>query len=79
MEVFMALDLYALDLTGAHFARPCGGNQGDEEMENCVEIAQIPGAVTAYALRDSKNPSAGTLRFTGAELRALADQAGTIF
>jgi hypothetical protein len=78
-EKLMALDLYKLDLTGARFTRPCGGNQGDEEMENCVEIAQIPGADTAFAVRDSKNPSAGTLRFTGAELRAFAGQAGTTF
>jgi hypothetical protein len=35
-----------------------------------VEIAPIPGASDAFALRDSKNPDAGTLRFTGEELRA---------
>lgn len=39
-------------------------------MESRVEIAPIPGMADAYALRDSKNPAAGTLRFTGAELRA---------
>ncbi|MEU7877121.1 DUF397 domain-containing protein [Microbispora bryophytorum] len=33
-------------------------------------MAPIPGETGAFALRDSKNPDAGTLRFTGAELRA---------
>ena len=40
------------------------------DMESCVEIAPIPCVEDAYAVRDSKNPEAGTLRFTGAELRA---------
>ncbi|MEV4101024.1 DUF397 domain-containing protein [Nonomuraea sp. NPDC049649] len=39
-------------------------------MESCVLIAPIPGVEDAYAVRDSKNPDAGTLRFTGDELRA---------
>ncbi|MEU7916570.1 DUF397 domain-containing protein [Microbispora bryophytorum] len=39
-------------------------------MESCVELAPIPGEADAFALRDSKNPDAGTLRFTDAELRA---------
>lgn len=75
----MAVDLYGMDLTGASFVRPCGGNQGDEEMDNCVEIAAIPGMESAFAVRDSKKPEAGTLRFTAAELRTLAGQAGTLF
>ncbi|WP_432934476.1 DUF397 domain-containing protein [Microbispora sp. CA-135349] len=33
-------------------------------------MAPIPGTADAFALRDSKNPNAGTLRFTGDELRA---------
>ncbi|GAA3831430.1 hypothetical protein GCM10022226_60700 [Sphaerisporangium flaviroseum] len=61
--------LYDCDLTGAAFARLCGGNTG-EEGEACVELAMIPGVNDAFALRDSKNPDAGTLRFSGAELRA---------
>ncbi len=75
----MAADLYDIDLACTSFTRPCGGNQGDEEMDNCVEIAVIPGEEEAFAVRDSKNPAAGTLRFTGAELRTLAAQAGTLF
>lgn len=64
------MDLYAHHLDGARFRRLCGGNQQEEEQESCVELAPIPGAADAYAMRDSKNPDAGTLRFTGAELRA---------
>lgn len=35
---------------------------------NCVEIAQIPGG---RAVRDSKNPEGGTLRFSYAEWSAF--------
>ncbi|MFC0865669.1 DUF397 domain-containing protein [Sphaerimonospora cavernae] len=63
-------DLYGRDLAGARFRRLCGGNQQEEEMESCVELAPIPGVADAFALRDSKNPAAGTLWFTGEELRA---------
>jgi hypothetical protein len=52
------------------FSRLCGGGRQDEDGEGCVLIAPIPGIEDAYALRDSKNPDAGTLRFTGDELRA---------
>jgi Domain of unknown function (DUF397) len=62
-------DLYDRDLTGVAFTRLCGGNTG-EEGEACVELAPIPGVKDAFALRDSKNRDAGTLRFSGAELRA---------
>ncbi|WP_328434608.1 DUF397 domain-containing protein [Streptomyces sp. NBC_00425] len=65
-------DLYALSLDGAEFTALCGGNQGGDN-EQCVELAAIPGAVDAFAVRDSKNPAAGVLRFTGAELRELRD------
>lgn len=64
------MNLYDRDLAGARFRRLCGGNQQEEDMESCVELAPIPGVPDAFALRDSKNPDAGTLRFTGAELRA---------
>jgi len=63
------VDLYTLDADPAAFRRLCGGNQQEEDQETCVEIAPLAGADDAYALRDSKNPAAGTLRFTGAELR----------
>ncbi|MEV7966308.1 DUF397 domain-containing protein [Sphaerisporangium sp. NPDC088356] len=63
-------NLYERDLAGAQFTRPCGGNNGTEGGEACVELAAIPGTADAFALRDSKNPNAGTLRFTGDELRA---------
>ncbi|MFC7382515.1 DUF397 domain-containing protein [Sphaerisporangium rhizosphaerae] len=62
-------DLYDRDLTGIAFTRMCGGNTG-EEGEACVELAPIPGVDDAFALRDSKHPDAGTLRFSGSELRA---------
>ncbi|MFI7439693.1 DUF397 domain-containing protein [Nonomuraea indica] len=64
------MDLYGKDLGPLEFRRMCGGNQQEEEMDTCVEIAPIPGVTDAFALRDSKNPDAGTLRFTGDELRA---------
>jgi len=64
------VDLYMLDADPAAFRRVCGGNQQEEEQESCVEIAPLAGVKDAFALRDSKNPGAGSLRFTGAELRA---------
>ncbi|MEV5047322.1 DUF397 domain-containing protein [Streptomyces griseoincarnatus] len=73
----MALDLYSLPLDGAEYGRMCGGNQGGDH-EQCVEIAAIPGAEDAYALRDSKNPAAGELRFTGAELRAFLENGAAV-
>lgn len=63
-------DLYGQPLSDVPFTKLCGGNQQEQDMESCVEIALLPGVQDAYALRDSKNPDAGTLRFTGAELRA---------
>ncbi|NRQ30518.1 DUF397 domain-containing protein [Nonomuraea sp. NN258] len=65
------MDLYARDLGASEFRRMCGGNQDNDEMESCVEIAAIPGLSDAFALRDSKNPDAGTLRFTRSELEAF--------
>ncbi|MET7336519.1 DUF397 domain-containing protein [Nonomuraea sp. NPDC005650] len=64
------MDLYGSKLGDVSFTKICGGNQQEENMESCVLIAPIPGVEDAYALRDSKNPDAGTLRFTGDELRA---------
>ncbi|GGO75970.1 DUF397 domain-containing protein [Nonomuraea cavernae] len=64
------MDLYGSHLEGVSFSRMCGGNQQEEDMESCVLIAPIPGVEDAYAVCDSKNPDAGTLRFTGDELRA---------
>ncbi|WP_043613910.1 DUF397 domain-containing protein [Nonomuraea candida] len=63
-------DLYGSDLGEVPFTRLCGGNQQNEDGESCVLIAPIPGVSDAFAVRDSKNPDAGTLRFTGDELRA---------
>lgn len=64
----MERNIYSLPTEGATFQKFCGGNlQG--EHESCVELGQIPGAGTAYALRDSKPEGAGKeLRFTEAEL-----------
>ncbi|GAA0955314.1 DUF397 domain-containing protein [Nonomuraea longicatena] len=65
------MDLYALDLGDPVYRRVCGGNNNEDgEGESCMEIAPIPGVPNAFAVRDSKNPDAGTLRFTGDELRA---------
>jgi hypothetical protein len=65
------MDLYGLELGDLEFRRLCGGyDNSDGEGESCMEIAPIPGGLDVFALRDSKNPEAGTLRFTGAELRA---------
>ncbi|MCY0947161.1 DUF397 domain-containing protein [Streptomyces antarcticus] len=64
----MKSDLYSFPTDSADFTKFCGGNlQGDHEA--CVELAAIPGAETAFALRDSKPEGAGNeLRFTEAEL-----------
>ncbi|WP_043617273.1 DUF397 domain-containing protein [Nonomuraea candida] len=71
------MDLYARDLGQLEFRRLCGGNNNEDgEGESCVEIAPIPGAGDAFALRDSKRPDAGTLRFTRSELEAF--QSATI-
>jgi hypothetical protein len=65
------MDLYTRDLGDLTFRRLCGGNNNEDgEGESCVEIAPIKGVPNAFALRDGKNPDAGTLRFTGDELRA---------
>ncbi|WP_214103871.1 DUF397 domain-containing protein [Acrocarpospora catenulata] len=72
------MDIYAVELTGAAFRRLCGGNQQEEDQETCVEIAPIPGLPDAFALRDSKNPAAGTLRFSRDELDGFAAAVGTL-
>ncbi|RSM95597.1 DUF397 domain-containing protein [Nonomuraea sp. WAC 01424] len=63
-------DLYGCNLDEVPFTKLCGGDRLEEHSDSCVLIARIPGIEDAYALRDSKNPDAGTLRFTGTELRA---------
>ena len=69
------MDLYAMNPAPLEFRRLCGGNNNEDgEGESCVEIAPLAGENDAFALRDSKNPDAGTLRFTGAELRAAGLQ-----
>ncbi|GAA0952574.1 DUF397 domain-containing protein [Nonomuraea longicatena] len=65
------MDLYRQSLGDLVFRRLCGGNNNEDgEGESCVEIAPIPGVPNAFALRDGKNPEAGTLRFSGDELAA---------
>ncbi|MGW0486205.1 DUF397 domain-containing protein [Nonomuraea sp. NPDC003214] len=63
-------DLYSRRVAAQGWRRLCGGNQQEEDGESCVQIAPLEGVEDAFALSDSKNPAAGTLRFTGAELRA---------
>lgn len=65
------MDLYQKSIAGAEFARFCGGNNQEENNESCVTFAPIP-ELDAFAVRDSKAPGAGELRFTGAELDAFA-------
>ncbi|WP_129307853.1 DUF397 domain-containing protein [Streptomyces sp. L2] len=60
--------IYGVSVDMAGFETFCGGNlQG--EHESCVELAVIPSAGPAYALRDSKPEGVGReLRFTETEL-----------
>ncbi|MFG2695426.1 DUF397 domain-containing protein [Kitasatospora sp. NPDC048407] len=75
----MTTNLYDLPAEGLALSKACGGNSGDGESESCATIGAIPGAVDAYALGDSKlGDGSPLLRFTGAELDALADRIGTI-
>ena len=63
-------DIYTADLTGAVWMTACGGNSdenGDEET--CIAFARIPGGM---AIRDTKAPDAGTLRFRESEIEAFA-------
>ncbi|OII64810.1 DUF397 domain-containing protein [Streptomyces sp. CC53] len=62
------MDLYNLPVSDAQFENYCGGNlQG--EHESCVEVAAIPGAESAFVIRDTKPEGAGLeLRFTAEEL-----------
>ena len=60
-------DLYAIRVSPVAFDRPCGCNQGTENGESCVLIADVPGVPGAVVLRDSKREEAGELRFTAAE------------
>lgn len=60
-------DLYSHDLTGASWARPCGGNVGDQG-DGCVETTPIPGGM---AVRDAKRPDLPALRFTDTEWAAF--------
>lgn len=65
----MSDDLYGIDLSGASWVKPCGGNSDDNgDEESCVLVAQAPGLV---ALRDSKNHGLEALRFTKAEIDAF--------
>lgn len=57
-------DLYALDINGVSFVKPCGGPC----TEGCVTLARI--GEDAWALGDSKRPDAQPLRFDTAELTA---------
>lgn len=65
-------NLYELDNLSPEWARMCGGNTGDQgdEVETCVEFATLA-EDGALAIRDSKNPGAGELRFTAAEMRTF--------
>ncbi|MFI6496005.1 hypothetical protein [Nonomuraea typhae] len=68
-------DLYQLPSDGLLFQAACGGNDG-EEGESCAGLAEIAPGV--WAIKDLKNPEAGTQRYTTGELRALAATIGTL-
>ncbi|WP_198659085.1 DUF397 domain-containing protein [Nocardiopsis sp. FIRDI 009] len=62
-------DLYDINLSGADWVKPCGGNNdSDGDEESCVLVANTPEMV---AIRDSKNPVAEPLRFTKGEMDAF--------
>ncbi|MGI5196907.1 DUF397 domain-containing protein [Streptomyces sp. CA-288835] len=68
----MSVDLYSLSTEGAEFTAYCGGNLGGDN-ETCVEVAAIPGASEAFALRDNKpGAPSSDLRFDGSELDTWA-------
>jgi hypothetical protein len=54
----MTDDLYQMPSGDAKFTRFCGGNL-DSEHESCVELAQIPGTISAFILRDTKAEGSG--------------------
>ena len=63
------MDLYQEKLTSP-FVKACGGsNNEDGEGESCAMVS--PMNDHAFALRDSKNPAAGELRFDRSEKDAL--------
>ena len=59
-------DLYQMPTSGAEFTSFCGGNL-QSENESCVAIAALPGADSAFIIRDTK-AEGPELRFTGQEL-----------
>ncbi|GAA3194804.1 DUF397 domain-containing protein [Actinocorallia longicatena] len=63
-------DLYTIDITGADWTKPCGGNVGDDSPESCMEFTRLPGGI---AIRDSKQPGMSPMRFSDNELTAFLD------
>ncbi|MFK0216997.1 DUF397 domain-containing protein [Streptomyces vinaceus] len=60
-------DLYGLPIEGVEFSKACGGST-HPDGEACVTLAKI--GPDAWAMGDSKRPTAEPLRFTTAELNA---------
>lgn len=58
-------ELYARDISGAQWGK------SSYSLQICVEVAEIGGG--AVALRDSKNPGLGDLRFTPEEWAAFRE------
>jgi hypothetical protein len=54
-----------MDLSGVRWRK--SGHSGDNGG-NCVELARLPGVI---GIRDSKNPAAGHLAVTTADLGAI--------
>jgi hypothetical protein len=61
-------ELYALDLRGVSWTKSSKSHD-DDPPDNCVEVALLGDG--AVALRDSKAPERGDLRFTGGEWAAF--------
>ncbi|MGV4930011.1 DUF397 domain-containing protein [Streptomyces sp. BHT-5-2] len=57
--------LYTLNLSHVVWKK----SSFSDGMNNCVEVAQLPGG--AVAVRDSKHPHCDALRFTAAEWSAF--------
>ncbi|MGH3466579.1 MAG: DUF397 domain-containing protein [Thermocrispum sp.] len=65
-------DLYSAEIDGLTFVKACAS-----QTEICVEVAAMRGG--GWAIRDSKNPGAGILRFTDDEIREFLSSAPEVF
>ncbi|MEV3859113.1 DUF397 domain-containing protein [Streptomyces sp. NPDC050095] len=67
------MSLYDLPLENPNYMRPCGCNQGSDDTDTCVMLAEIPGAqVEAFAVSTTVDPDRTPIRVTGQELDDFA-------